>query len=152
MRKNQLKPAPGSKTQKFRVGRGFTGGKTCGRGHKGYRSRSGSSVSPAFEGGQTPLQRRLPKVGFRYVHKKRYHHEIRVDRLLNQLMKVELENQQLLDINWLVILGLVPRSASSVKIIGAPVDPKTITSMIKSLKFDAAVTMTSSVRTLLGCN
>ncbi|RUO39281.1 50S ribosomal protein L15 [Aliidiomarina taiwanensis] len=63
---NSLSPAPGSKTTKKRVGRGIGSGigKTGGRGHKGLKSRSGGSVAPGFEGGQTPMQRRLPKFGF----------------------------------------------------------------------------------------
>lgn len=63
---NSLAPAPGSKTTKKRVGRGIGSGlgKTGGRGHKGLKSRSGGSVAPGFEGGQTPMQRRLPKFGF----------------------------------------------------------------------------------------
>lgn len=64
MNLNQLQPAEGAKRSARRVGRGFTRGKTCGRGHKGQLSRSGGKVSDAFEGGQMPLQRRLPKSGF----------------------------------------------------------------------------------------
>ena len=66
MRLNGLSPAPGSRTAKKRVGRGIGSGlgKTGGRGHKGLKSRSGGSVKPGFEGGQMPLQRRLPKFGF----------------------------------------------------------------------------------------
>jgi large subunit ribosomal protein L15 len=66
MRLNTLSPAPGSKTNAKRVGRGIGSGngKTCGRGHKGQKSRSGGSVKPGFEGGQMPLQKRLPKYGF----------------------------------------------------------------------------------------
>jgi len=67
MRLNTLKPAPGSKAAPKRVGRGIGSGlgKTCGRGHKGQKSRSGGFHKVGFEGGQMPLQRRLPKVGFR---------------------------------------------------------------------------------------
>lgn len=63
---NSLSPAPGAKTAKKRLGRGIGSGlgKTGGRGHKGQKSRSGGSVKPGFEGGQMPLQRRLPKFGF----------------------------------------------------------------------------------------
>lgn len=63
---NSLTPAPGAKTSKKRVGRGIGSGlgKTGGRGHKGQKSRSGGSVKPGFEGGQMPIQRRLPKFGF----------------------------------------------------------------------------------------
>lgn len=66
MRLNTLSPAPGSTHAKKRVGRGIGSGlgKTAGRGHKGLKSRSGGSVRPGFEGGQMPLQIRLPKYGF----------------------------------------------------------------------------------------
>ncbi|MBT3047324.1 MAG: 50S ribosomal protein L15 [gamma proteobacterium symbiont of Ctena orbiculata] len=66
MRLNTLQPAAGSKTDRKRVGRGIGSGlgKTCGRGHKGQKSRSGGYHKVGFEGGQMPLQRRLPKVGF----------------------------------------------------------------------------------------
>lgn len=66
MQLNTLAPAPGSTKMKKRVGRGIGSdtGKTCGRGHKGQKSRSGGSVRPGFEGGQMPLHMRLPKFGF----------------------------------------------------------------------------------------
>jgi large subunit ribosomal protein L15 len=66
MRLNSLSPAPGAKKNAKRVGRGIGSGtgKTAGRGHKGQKSRSGGSVRPGFEGGQMPLQKRLPKFGF----------------------------------------------------------------------------------------
>ncbi len=66
MRLNSLSPAPGSKRDAKRVGRGIGSGtgKTAGRGHKGLKSRSGGTVKPGFEGGQMPLQKRLPKYGF----------------------------------------------------------------------------------------
>lgn len=66
MELNTLAPAPGSRTTKKRLGRGIGSGlgKTSGRGHKGLKARSGGKVAPGFEGGQTPLQRRLPKFGF----------------------------------------------------------------------------------------
>jgi large subunit ribosomal protein L15 len=69
-----LSPNPGSSKQPKRLGRGHgTGhGKTAGRGHKGFKSRSGSGVKPGFEGGQMPLQRRLPKRGFTNIFKKEY--------------------------------------------------------------------------------
>jgi large subunit ribosomal protein L15 len=64
---NNLKPAPGSKPAAKRLGRGSGSGlgKTAGKGHKGQKARAGGTVKPGFEGGQTPLQRRLPKFGFR---------------------------------------------------------------------------------------
>lgn len=66
MHLNTLSPAPGSTKPRRRVGRGIGSGlgKTCGSGHKGQKARSGGSVRPGFEGGQMPLQRRLPKFGF----------------------------------------------------------------------------------------
>ena len=67
MRLNTLRPAPGSKRPRLRVGRGASAGqgKTCGRGTKGQRARKGGYHKVGFEGGQMPLQRRMPKVGFR---------------------------------------------------------------------------------------
>jgi large subunit ribosomal protein L15 len=66
LRLNTLSPAPGRTRNAKRVGRGIGSGtgKTCGRGHKGLKSRSGGSIRPGFEGGQMPLQKRLPKYGF----------------------------------------------------------------------------------------
>lgn len=66
LRLNTLSPAPGAKHSSKRVGRGIGSGlgKTCGRGHKGQKARSGGSVRPGFEGGQMPMQKRLPKYGF----------------------------------------------------------------------------------------
>jgi len=67
MRLNTIKPAAGAKHARKRVGRGIGSGtgKTCGRGHKGQKSRTGGKVQIGFEGGQMPIQRRLPKRGFR---------------------------------------------------------------------------------------
>ncbi|MCP4343556.1 MAG: 50S ribosomal protein L15 [Desulfobulbaceae bacterium] len=69
-----LSPQAGSTKQRKRLGRGPGSGhgKTAGRGHKGFKSRSGSGVKPGFEGGQMPLQRRLPKRGFNNIFKKEY--------------------------------------------------------------------------------
>ncbi|MBV8774313.1 MAG: 50S ribosomal protein L15, partial [Deltaproteobacteria bacterium] len=71
MKLNELRPAPGSVRPKKRVGRGIGSGhgKTAGRGHKGRGSRSGGNTPPGYEGGQMPLQRRLPKRGFRRLQK-----------------------------------------------------------------------------------
>lgn len=82
MRLNSISPAEGSKPSGKRVGRGIGSGmgKTCGRGHKGQKSRSGGSVKPGFEGGQQPLQRRLPKFGFT-SRSSRYAAEVRLSEL-----------------------------------------------------------------------
>ena len=74
MRLNTLSPAVGSKTGKKRLGRGLGSGlgKTSGKGHKGQKARSGGVKGPGFEGGQMPLQRRLPKRGFTNIFRKEY--------------------------------------------------------------------------------
>lgn len=71
---SQLKPATGSTKNRKRIGRGHASGqgKTAGKGHKGQNARSGGGVKPGFEGGQMPLQRRLPKRGFTSINKKDY--------------------------------------------------------------------------------
>jgi large subunit ribosomal protein L15 len=82
LRLNTLAPAPGSKPRRLRVGRGIgTGiGKTCGKGHKGQRARAGGYHKVGFEGGQMPMQRRLPKSGFN-SQAKLWHEEIRLSQL-----------------------------------------------------------------------
>jgi len=87
MRLNTLQPKEGSRPSKKRLGRGIGSGlgKTCGRGHKGQKARAGGFHKIGFEGGQMPLQRRLPKYGFN-SWKKRYAKEIRLSEL-NQLME-----------------------------------------------------------------
>ncbi|HUR90053.1 MAG TPA: 50S ribosomal protein L15 [Ramlibacter sp.] len=81
MRLNDMKPAQGARKTRLRVGRGASAGqgKTCGRGVKGQRARKGGYHKVGFEGGQMPLQRRLPKVGFR---SKMFTAEVRLDELL----------------------------------------------------------------------
>src|SRR5438046_8842964 len=84
---NELKPAPGSTRRRKRIGRGIGAGngKTAGRGHKGKGSRSGGHTPPGYEGGQMPLQRRLPKRGFRRLQKNQARREefapVNVERL-----------------------------------------------------------------------
>ena len=102
MHLNTLKPAEGSKKDAKRVGRGIGSGlgKTCGRGHKGQKSRSGGFRKVGFEGGQMPLQRRLPKVGFT-SRKGRFVTEVR----LNELEKVGGEVIDLLALKTANIVG-----------------------------------------------
>ena len=111
MRLNTLSPAVGSKTSKKRLGRGIGSGlgKTSGKGHKGQYARKGGYHKVGFEGGQMPLQRRLPKVGFR-SHLKRSRAEVRLDALA----RVEAE---VIDILALKAAGLVPLQTDKVKII-----------------------------------
>lgn len=74
MNLSDIKPSPGSKKSPRRVGRGVGSGlgKTCGKGHKGQKARSGGNVHPSFEGGQMPMHRRLPKRGFKNPFRKEY--------------------------------------------------------------------------------
>ena len=103
LRLNTLKPAAGSKTNAKRVGRGPGSGtgKTAGRGHKGQKSRSGGYHKVGFEGGQMPLQRRLPKRGFR-SHVNIHTAEIR----LNELAKVEGDIVDLTSLQKAGVIGL----------------------------------------------
>jgi len=113
MRMNTIKPAAGSKKARRRVGRGIGSGlgKTAGRGHKGQRSRSGGFHKVGFEGGQMPLQRRLPKRGF--VSPTRGDTvEVRLSDLA-RLPVVEI------DMLALKSAGLVPAAAKTVKVIKA---------------------------------
>ena len=98
-----------SKTSKNRVGRGkgSGSGKTCGRGHKGQKSRAGGYHKVGFEGGQMPLQRRLPKVGF--TSRKKDTYALRI----SDLNKV---NSKVIDINVLKESGFVPKTIKNVKI------------------------------------
>ncbi len=102
MKLNTLKSAEGTKTVRKRVGRGIGSGfgKTCGRGHKGQKARSGGFSKVGFEGGQMPLQRRLPKVGFN-SRKAAFMAEIR----LGELSKVEGDTVDLLALKAANIIG-----------------------------------------------
>ena len=111
MKLNTLKPAAGSTHNAKRVGRGIGcgSGKTCGRGHKGQKSRSGGLPKIGFEGGQMPLQRRLPKIGFR-SRKASSTAEIRLHEL-------ELVSEEVIDIDALKDAKLVPAVTMKVKVI-----------------------------------
>jgi large subunit ribosomal protein L15 len=122
MRLNTMKPAAGSKKARRRVGRGIGSGlgKTAGRGHKGQKSRSGGFHKVGFEGGQMPLQRRLPKRGF-------------VSRTKNDTAEVRLSDLAKLPVGEIDLLalkaaGIVPPTAKAAKVI-------------KTGKLDKAVTL-----------
>ena len=110
MRLNTLQPGDGSKKDRKRVGRGIGSGlgKTCGRGHKGQKSRSGGFHKIGFEGGQMPLQRRLPKMGF-LSRKSRFIDELR----LNELALVKAD---VIDLDALKAANLISREVRSVKV------------------------------------
>ena len=111
MHLNTLKPAPGSKKTARRVGRGIgsTLGKTCGRGHKGQKSRSGGYHKIGFEGGQMPLQRRLPKVGFN-SRKSRLSAEVRLSEIASLSTDV-------VTLEVLIDAGIVPSFTKKAKVI-----------------------------------
>lgn len=113
MNLNTLKPAPGAKTPAKRLGRGIGSGKgkTCGRGHKGQRARAGGFHKVGFEGGQMPLQRRIPKSGFR-SKKALMCEEVR----LSDLNKVASET---IDMDSLKSADLIRVNTKYVKIISA---------------------------------
>jgi large subunit ribosomal protein L15 len=111
MRLNTLKPGTGSKRTRLRVGRGASAGqgKTCGRGVKGQRARKGGYHKVGFEGGQMPLQRRMPKVGFRSAIK-----ALRAEVRLSELAKVEATT---IDLAALKAANVVPQQAEQAKIV-----------------------------------
>ena len=111
MQLNDIKPAAGSKKNRRRVGRGIGSGlgKTAGRGHKGQKSRSGGYHKVGFEGGQMPLQRRLPKRGFKSTTLK-YNAEI----TLSDLQRLDAADVDLLTLK---AAGLVGEKAKMVKVI-----------------------------------
>ncbi|QVL50654.1 MAG: 50S ribosomal protein L15 [Thiocapsa sp.] len=113
MRLNDLKPDAGSRPAAKRVGRGIGSGlgKTCGRGHKGQKSRKGGYHKVGFEGGQMPLQRRLPKVGFRSRTA-----ATRAEVRLSELARVEGDT---IDLLALVQARVVSQSIKSAKIIAS---------------------------------
>src|SRR5574340_1639026 len=111
MRLNTIKPGAGSKSAAKRVGRGIGSGlgKTCGRGHKGQKSRAGGFHKVGFEGGQMPLQRRLPKRGF-------------VSLTRNDTAEVRLSDLQNLPVDSIDLLalnqaGVVPATALTAKVV-----------------------------------
>lgn len=126
---NTIQSAYGSRKQSKRVGRGIgsTLGKTCGRGHKGQKSRSGGFHKVGFEGGQMPLQRRLPKVGFTSRVKK-YSSEV-------TLYEVSSLETDIVDLEALKAANLVPAFAKTVKVILSGEVSKSIT--VKGLKVTA---------------
>lgn len=113
MRLNTLQPAGGSKKDGKRPGRGIGSGlgKTCGRGHKGQKSRSGGFTKVGFEGGQMPLQRRLPKVGFTSRSAKNSA-EVR----LHELSNIEAD---VIDLRALIAANIVPSSTRKAKVIAS---------------------------------
>ena len=112
MKLNELSPAPGSNHKAFRVGRGHGSGngKTAGKGHKGQKARAGHGMRPGFEGGQMPLQRRIPKRGFNNI-------------FAREVVSVNVgslncfENGAEVDVNALMEAGVLKKSGDALKIL-----------------------------------
>jgi len=123
---NTIKPAEGSTKNRKRCGRGIGSGlgKTSGRGHKGQKSRSGGQTPIGFEGGQMPLQRRLPKFGFR-SRKAKYSAEVR----LSEIMKLDTDT---IDLDLLIKANFVPSITKQAKVILSGEITKAVT--IKGMK------------------
>ncbi len=128
MKLHELKPAQGAKRKAKRVGRGMGSGhgKTSGRGHKGQKARSGGGVRPGFEGGQMPLQRRIPKRGFTNIFKKEYS-VVNLDRL-NMFEEGTVITPELLSER-----RIIKKANSLVKVLGRGEIDKPLT--IKAHKF-----------------
>ena len=114
MKLDELRPAAGSSREAYRKGRGHGSGngKTAGRGHKGQKARSGGGVRPGFEGGQTPLYRRMPKRGFNNKNFANVYAEVNVSAL------DVFEDGATVDVAALVEAGLVNKLFDGVKILG----------------------------------
>ena len=129
MKLDELRPAEGSARSAFRKGRGAgTGnGKTAGRGHKGQKARSGGGVRPGFEGGQTPLYRRIPKRGFNNKRFADKYAEVNVGALN------VFEDGAVVDAEALINAGLVKKTFDGVKVLGTGEISKKLT--VKAVKF-----------------
>lgn len=124
---SNLSPAPGSRKQRKRLGRGHGSGhgKTSGRGHKGFKARSGSGVKPGFEGGQMPLHRRLPKRGFNNIFKNQY-------SVVNVSDLDRFDDGTTIDRIFLIENGLIAKKSALVKVLGnGEVSKKLIVSVDK---------------------
>ena len=131
MELNTLKPALGSTKNKKRIGRGVGSGhgKTATKGHKGQKARSGGNVKPGFEGGQMPLQRRLPKRGFNSLNHKEY-------AVVNLGQLDVFDTGSTIDVAALMQMGLINKIQDGVKILAKGDLTKALT--VKAHKFSAS--------------
>ncbi len=113
MKLHELSPAPGSTREVKRIGRGHGSGwgKTAGKGHKGQKARSGGGVRPGFEGGQMPLQRRVPKRGFNNIFATRY-------ATINVAVLNKFEDGATVDAAALKEAGIIKKEFDGVKVLG----------------------------------
>ncbi|GAM14794.1 MULTISPECIES: 50S ribosomal protein L15 [Bacillaceae] len=131
MKLHELKPAEGSRKERKRLGRGIGSGqgKTAGKGHKGQNARSGGGVRPGFEGGQTPLFRRLPKRGFTNINRKEY-------AVVNLDALNVFEDGTEVTPELLIETGLVRKELAGIKVLAKGSLEKKLT--VKAHKFSSA--------------
>lgn len=131
MKLHELSPAPGSNTVRKRVGRGAASGngKTAGKGHKGQNARSGGGVRPGFEGGQMPLQRRLPKRGFNNIFATRY-------AIVNVADLNNFDDGATIDAQTLKDKGVIKKEYDGLKVLGNGTLEKKLT--VCAAKFSAS--------------
>lgn len=132
MKLHELQPAAGSVKDVKRIGRGHGSGqgKTAGKGHKGQKARSGGSIRPGFEGGQMPLQRRMPKRGFNNIFALEFA-TVNVSELEKRF-----ESGAVVDANALIESGALKSAKDGIKILGNGELTKSLT--VKAVKFTAA--------------
>ncbi len=132
MKLHELQPAAGSVKDVKRIGRGHGSGqgKTAGKGHKGQKARSGGSIRPGFEGGQMPLQRRMPKRGFNNIFALEFA-TVNVSELEKRF-----ESGAVVDANALIESGALKNAKDGIKILGNGELTKSLT--VKAVKFTAA--------------
>lgn len=131
MKLHELSPAAGSKTDRKRIGRGHGSGwgKTAGKGHKGQKARSGGSIRPGFEGGQTTLARRIPKRGFNNIFATEY-------TVINVSDLERFVDGTVVDTELLKAAGLVTKELDGVKVLGNGELTKSLT--VKAAAFSAS--------------
>ena len=141
MELNSLSPNPGSRKSKQRIGRGIGSGcgKTSKRGHKGLGQRSGGGVDPRFEGGQSPIFRALPIVGFN-CHRARLRATLNSDRLIAVIQQVGAP--ELVDIAWLKSVRLIRGTVTMVKVVSGKLDASGV------IEFGAHIVLSATARAL----
>lgn len=132
MKMHDLGPAYGATTSRKRVGRGIGSGlgKTAGAGHKGQKARSGGSIRRGFEGGQTPLYRRIPKKGFTNHFAKEY-------AVINLSDLEKFENDTVVDVTLLLSEGIIRKELDGVKVLGNGTLTKKLTVVAKKFSKSA---------------
>lgn len=131
MKLHELSPAPGSVRESKRIGRGHGSGqgKTAGKGHKGQKARAGRGMQPGFEGGQMPLQRRVPKRGFNNIFATKY-------AVINIAALNAFENGAVVDTEALKAAGIIKKEYDGVKILGNGKLEKSLT--VKAAAYSAS--------------